>query len=68
MFWFRRKYGLTPNDPRFLALTLDEIETDYWAHHYAENPSDNSFEDDDFDVDAIVDAMESDDWETVINE
>lgn len=37
-FEFRRRYGLTPRDPRYLELTDDEIEVDYWAHMHAENP------------------------------
>ena len=59
---------MLPNDPLLLQLTLDQIEQDYWAHHYYDNPSHTSVEDDDFDVDALVDAMAEDDWETVINE
>ena len=51
-----------------MALTIEEIEADYWAHHYHEHPSSNSAEDDDFDAEALAAAMESDDWETVIND
>lgn len=67
-FWFRRKYGLTPNDPLFLGLTPREIEAEYWAHHFFENPATESDEDSDFDTEALVAAMERDDWETVIDE
>lgn len=63
-FWLRRKYNLLPTDPRFLALTKVEIETEYWAHYYADNPGKEHDEDPDFDADAIEAAMEDDDaWE-----
>jgi hypothetical protein len=49
-FWYRRKFNLPPNDPRFLDLTLEEIEVEFWAHHYAEvkESGDEELEDDDF--------------------
>ena len=37
-FWFRRKYNLPPNDPRFLSLTPSEIQKEYLIHHLWENP------------------------------
>ncbi|SDH27408.1 hypothetical protein [Nitrosomonas sp. Nm132] len=62
-FWFRRKYQLTPNDPKFLDLTIEDIETDYWAHYYYENSTADEVEDEDFDLDDILQKMENDDWE-----
>lgn len=63
-FWFRQKYQLPPTDPRFLALTPEDIEVEYWAHQYFEKPdSAEEFEDDDFDVDAIMAAAEDGDWD-----
>jgi hypothetical protein len=62
-FWFRRKYQLTPNDPKFLDLTIEDIETDYWAHYYYENATADEVEDEDFDLDDILQKMENDDWE-----
>ena len=52
-FWFRRRYNLPPTDPRFLDATLFDMMSDFWAHHYAENP-DAAKEaiDDDFNLDA----------------
>jgi hypothetical protein len=66
-FWFRRKYNLAPTDPRFLDATIEDIETDYWAHYYAENPSDTEVEDEDFDADEFVreQLKNLDDWEEI---
>lgn len=46
----------------------DDIEADYWAHHFADNPATDSGEDETYDTDAIVDAMNSGEWEEIINE
>ena len=80
-FWFRRKYGLTPNDPRFLSLTREEIVSDYWAHQYFDNPPKDEICDDDFDLQAEIDqinrqaeaaaaagADKNDEWEPVIDD
>lgn len=76
-FWFRRKYHLSPRDPLFLDLTVEEMLTDYWAHHYYDNPkaAEQEFEDPDFDLDAELQkineeaeqqsADDPDDWETL---
>lgn len=37
-FRFRRRYGLPPTDPRFLAATFEEIVIDYWAHAHMDDP------------------------------
>ena len=72
MFWFRRKYNLPPGHPLLLRLTLQEIETEYWAHHYYDNPSAESAEDDDWDADELLRAIEDGsldldgEWEDVI--
>lgn len=43
-----------------------EIEAEYWAHHYYENPNAVEDVDDDFNLDAVKAAMESgDDWENI---
>lgn len=60
--WFRRRYGLTLNDPRYLEATEEQIVTDYWAQHYedrrlAGKPEEEEFEDDDFDLDEVDSAM-----------
>lgn len=39
-FWFRRKYGLPPTDPRYLDMTELAMSVDYWAHYYYEKPED----------------------------
>jgi len=68
-FWFRRQYSLSPLDPRFLDLTPEEVEAEYWAHHYADAPaSEEEYEDDDFDLDSILAASSEDEWEDVIND
>lgn len=64
-FWFRRKFNLAPTDPRFLAATIEQIETEFWAHKYFDKPPGEELEDDEFDKDAIMRSMEEnpDDWE-----
>jgi hypothetical protein len=37
-YWFRKKYNLTPNDPRFLEMTLDEIKEEFFLDRLSENP------------------------------
>ncbi|WP_175787409.1 hypothetical protein [Burkholderia anthina] len=39
-------------DPRFLCLTAEDIEAEYWAYYYEKNKGEEH-EDDDVDVDAI---------------
>lgn len=58
-FWFRRKYNLPPNDPRFLDLTLEQIEAEYWAWHYFEQPPGEEFDDEDFDEEEIMAGIEA---------
>lgn len=54
-FEYRRRYGLTINDPRFLAVTVEEMLTDIWAHKYHENPKLlEEMEDPDFDPDSVA--------------
>ena len=67
-FWYRKKYNLTPHDPRYLESTVEDMETEYWAYHYFDNPKGDEVEDDDFDVEAVMRSMEDnpDDWEDVI--
>lgn len=61
-FWFRHRYHLPPTDPRFLDMTLEDIQTEYWAVHYYETKDDTKeeFEDDDFDEAAILAQIEAD--------
>jgi uncharacterized membrane protein len=59
---------LTPNDPRFLDMTIEDMMTDYYAHHYFDNPKDHDeIEDEDFNLEAELAKLENnpDDWETV---
>lgn len=70
-FWFRRKYNLPANDPRFLDSTIEEMLTDFWAHTYYDDPKAlDTYEDDDFDIDSVADEIgytpppaDDDDWE-----
>lgn len=73
-FWFRRKYNLTSNDPRFLDSTVEEMLTDYWAHTFYDDPkAAQEVEDEDFNLAdelARIEAEEGydptidvDDWE-----
>lgn len=67
-FWFRRKFNLAPTDPRFLDATLEQIETEFWAHTYFEKPPGEEVEDEDFDLEAEMKKIEEedDDWEAPI--
>ena len=43
-------------------MTPDEIEADYYAHYYFDNPNAaKADEDEDFDLDQILQEMEDDD-------
>jgi len=69
-FWFRRKYNLAPSDPRFLDVTIEEIEADFCAHQYAEKPPADEVEDDDFDLEAErrkIEQQAEEDVEDLIN-
>ena len=73
-FWFRRRYNLPPNDPRFLALTPEEVEAEFWACQYAETSSVEDYEDDDIDIEEILaeadraDAIAAGEWEEGISD
>ena len=43
------------------------METEYWAHHYDANPSQDEVEDEDFDMEAEIARLNNnpDDWEVV---
>lgn len=70
-FWFRTHYRLSPRDPRFLELTPEEVEAEYWRVQFASKPEGEEFEDDDFE-DATGDALQrldsGEDWETVVDD
>ena len=69
-FWFRRKYNLSPADPRFLELTPEEVETEFWAHYYADmDGKGEEYEDDELDVESLMSKLsDGDEWEDVIND
>ena len=52
-------FRLPPNDPGFLALTLEEIATELHAWEFAQNPAGEEYEDDDFDLAAEVARIEA---------
>lgn len=70
-FWYRRKYGLTANDPRFLDATSEEMLVDYWCHTYTDDPKAlEEVVDDDFDendvarlIGADIPPPDAEDWE-----
>lgn len=69
-FWYRRKYGLTINDPRFLDATTEEMLADYWSHTYEDDPKAlEEVVDEDFDENDVARLIgadippEGDDWE-----
>ena len=65
-FWFRRKYNLTPKDPRYLEMTAAEIEADYWAHHFYEKPASEAGEDEDYDNLSIPSIEDQSQWEDIV--
>jgi hypothetical protein len=76
-FWFRQKYNLPPLDPRFLDMTPEDIEAEYWACERAASGAKVEDEDEDFDKDSILAEIEAeaeaaggaaDEFEDVINE
>jgi hypothetical protein len=52
---------LAPTDPRFLDATLEQIETEFWAHTYFEKPPGDEIEDDGFDLDEVLKEIEDED-------
>lgn len=70
--WYRRRYNLPPNHPLYLDLSSIDIATEYWAYQYDDElragKSIETVEDDDFDLDAVVDSMADDEWETLVND
>jgi hypothetical protein len=69
--WFRHHFRLSPRDPRFLELTPEEVEAEYWRVQFAAKPEGEEFEDDDFE-DATDDALQrleaGEGWETVVDD
>ena len=56
-FWFRQKYNLPPLDDRYLSMTEEAIQVEYWAHHYASHPNEVEVVDEEFDLAAeLADA------------
>jgi len=39
MVWFRKKYNLSPKDPRFLEMTYEEIQEDWLIDRLTEDPN-----------------------------
>ena len=63
------KYHLPPNDPRYLSMTEEDIEAEYWAHYYHEHGDVDEFESDNFDEEAfLAEEIDPNDWVDVINE
>jgi hypothetical protein len=46
-------------------MTPDEIEAEYWACHFTENPATESSEDEDYNEDEIDRLMATDEWKEV---
>lgn len=46
-------------------MTVEDMEVDYWAHYFADNPTKDEVEDEEFDLEDILAQMEEDDWEDV---
>lgn len=56
-FWFRKKFNLAPTDPRFLAITEEDLIIEFWSWHYHANPHQEEAEDQDFDLEAVKAEM-----------
>ena len=74
MWWYRRKYNLPVHDPRFLNVTMDEIQLDFYAEQATliRDSGDTSYEDDDFESRVLKMQRDNEDetddenaWETV---
>lgn len=51
-----------------MDATVDDMLEDFWSHHFYDNPkARDEVEDEDFDLDAEMQALEDDagDWETL---
>lgn len=51
-------------------MTPEEVEAEFWAHHYFENAGKGEeYEDDDFDLDEILENLAGgDEWEAMIDD
>lgn len=77
VFWFRQHYRLPPNHPSLDELTLEDIEAEFWAHRYYENPTADEVVDEDFDLEAVMREAEAgggteaggggDDWQELVS-
>lgn len=67
-FWFRRRYNLPPLDPRFLAMTPEDVEAEYWAYYYLDNPPGDEYEDESFDADLASLMDDPAQWESLIDD
>ena len=72
--WYRRRYNLPPNHPRFLSLSEYDFQTEYWAHHYddlfqkGELESEAETEDFEKELEKFMADDSDENWETVIDE
>ena len=70
--WYRKYYRLPPNDPLYLGLSIQDLITEYWAHHYDDlyhaGKLDSEFETDDFEREVQEFMRDDSQWETLIDE
>ncbi len=70
-FWFRKKYGLPPTDPRYLDMTDQAMLTEYWAHYYYDKPESeyeggtDNYDDELAAMDAALGIANDDDFEDI---
>lgn len=70
-FWFRKTYQLAPTDPRYLAMTEEDVMTEFWAYELSNrDSSEEEIEDEEFDLDEVLAGIEAEgeQWETVIDD
>jgi hypothetical protein len=67
--WYRVRYNLPPNDPRFLDLTQADILLEYWTIRTLTRPAgETEFETPDFDQDLADFMADESDFETVTHD
>lgn len=62
-FWYRQHFNLAPTDQRFLDTTVEQMATEYWAHHYFNQPPGDEIEDESFDLAEVLKEMEEEEEE-----
>ncbi|MEY8688435.1 MAG: hypothetical protein AB9M53_00965 [Leptothrix sp. (in: b-proteobacteria)] len=49
---------MAPTDERYLAMTPEDIESEFWAHHFRDHPNESEVVDEEFDLAAELAAAD----------